>query len=68
MSAVVDITVANHGTIVLVRPTTPAGEAWIDEYVDPAATWFGDQLVVEPRYVAPLVEGMFADGLAVAAA
>jgi hypothetical protein len=62
-----DVRVENHGSIVLVRPMTGAGRDWIEANVatDGGLFDFGGALVVEPRYVANLVDGMIADGLVV---
>jgi hypothetical protein len=54
--------IENHGSIVLVRPLTEDVTAWLNENVDDEAQWFGDALVVEPRYVGPLVEGLIEQG------
>ena len=54
--------VEDHGTLVLVRPLTADVEAWLVENTD--GQWFGNALVVEPRYVEALVEGMYAEGFA----
>lgn len=60
-----DIQLQNHGSIWLVRPVTDAGQNWIDENVTGESQWFGGALVIEPRYVGDIVEGMQADGLEV---
>jgi len=52
--------IENHGSIVLVRPLTSDVSAWLGEHTD--GQWFGNALVVEPRYVEALVEGMIAEG------
>jgi len=60
-----DVQVENHGSLFLIRPQSHAAQAWIQEHVlEP--TYFGEALVVEPRYVAVLTEGMIRDGLRVA--
>lgn len=59
-----DIRIENHGTICLLRPLTEAAEEWIDEHVD-TPTWWGPAVVVEPRYVPPIIEGLQADGFVV---
>jgi hypothetical protein len=64
--AKVDATLSNHGSIVLLHPTTDAARAWLEEHVSEDSMWFGNGLVIEPRYLAPLVEGMRDDGLLVA--
>jgi hypothetical protein len=58
-----DARVENHGSLYLVRLLTPAAEEWVDEHVNDEAQFFGKALVVEPRYVENLVEGMRGDGL-----
>ena len=54
--------IENHGTIVLVRPLTPDVKAWLEENVEEAAMWYGGALVVEPRYVEGLIEGLIEEG------
>lgn len=61
-----DVEIANHGSIVLVRPMTDAARAWLAENVSTEAIWFGGSLAVEPRYIEPLIEGMKNDDLVVA--
>lgn len=60
-----DVTVANHGSINLVTPHTDEARTWIDHNV-PEGQWFGRHLVVEPRYLENLWDGMERDGLVVA--
>ncbi len=60
----VDIRVENHGSIVLLQPLNPAAREWLDQHV----AWeqkFGNAIVVEPRYVAGIVQGAINDGLEV---
>ena len=52
--------IENHGSLVLVRPLTADVEAWLQEHTD--GQWFGNALVVEPRYVGDLVLGLVAEG------
>jgi len=54
--------IENHGTIVLVRPLTPDVKTWLEENVEEAAMWYGGALVVEPRYVEALIEGLIEEG------
>lgn len=49
-------TVENHGSLYLVRPATDAAREWLEEHTD--GQWFGGALVVEPRYVVDLLDGM----------
>lgn len=54
--------IENHGSLFLVRPGTADVAAWLREHTDEEAQWFGGALVVEPRYVGDLVEGLIAEG------
>lgn len=57
-----DVSVSLHGKLVLLCPQTPAGHEWVDQHLSGALRW-GIEVVVEPRYLAPLVESMREDGL-----
>jgi hypothetical protein len=61
-----DIEIESHGTVVLIRPLTDIGRAWVEEHIE-ADTWqyFGGAIAAEPRAVPPVIEGMLADGLEV---
>ena len=61
-----DATVENHSSIALVRLHTRAARDWVRDNVQDDASYFGGALAVEPRYIAPLVEGMIAAGLVIA--
>ena len=58
-----DVLVRDAGTLFTFCPLTPRAKAWIAEYVQPDAQWFGNALVVEHRYALPLAEGMISEGL-----
>jgi hypothetical protein len=58
-----DIGVGNHFSLFLIRPFSEQGEAWLRENVCQDSQWFGDALIVEPRFVGALLEGMIANGL-----
>lgn len=64
----IDFEIENHGSIVLLRPVTPAAREWVDEHIlvdgNEVQTWAG-AIVVEPRYVADIVHGFQEDGLCV---
>jgi hypothetical protein len=62
-----DIVIENHGSIFLLRPISKSGRQWLDQNI-------GDQngfqpywptVVVEPRYIADIVNGIQADDLEV---
>ncbi len=61
-----DISVENHGSIFLLRPTSSVGQAWLQENVIGKETQiFGDAVVCEPRYVIDVVLGARGDGVVV---
>lgn len=60
-----DFSITNHGSILLLLPLTDAGNAWADEHLPDNAQMFGKSIVVEPRYIADIVDGIQADGLTV---
>lgn len=58
MNKRLQIVVEDHGSIVLLRPLTKRTREWLEENTDPDAQWWGGALVVEPRYVEPILEGL----------
>jgi hypothetical protein len=58
-----DFRLADHGSICLLYPLTPAAREWAAEHLPTDAFWCGAGMVIEPRYVAPIVDGIQADGL-----
>ena len=61
-----DISVENHGSIVLLRPTSSIGQAWLQENVIGEETQiFGNAVVCEPRYVMDIVLGARAEGVVI---
>lgn len=61
-----DLRVENHFSLFLLWPLSERADVWIEENVSEDRQWFGTALVVEPRYVTALVEGMISDGLILA--
>jgi len=51
-----DISVHDEGGIFLLRPVSPAGEAWIDDFVV-VVQRYGGIAVVEHRFIAAIVQG-----------
>jgi len=60
-----DFTVQNEGSIFLLHPHTPSAHDWVSEHIPEDAQFFGDAVVIEHRYIADIVEGVRADGLAI---
>ena len=59
-----DVHVENWGSLFLFRPLSDGASGWIERHVDvSSAMFFGGALVVEPRYVGMIAEGMLEDGL-----
>jgi hypothetical protein len=52
------LSIENHGSVVLFRPLTDAMNVWLREHTDPAASWFGGALAVEPRYAEDLLRAI----------
>jgi len=63
---VLDVKVENHGSVLAFRLLTDEAREWVDANVNDEAQFFGNALVVEPRYAAHLAEGMQGDGLVLA--
>lgn len=58
-----DISLSNHGSIVILTGVTPEGSVWLEENLDPDAMRWGGGYVVEPRYVGAITDGAANDGL-----
>lgn len=58
-----DLLVENHGSIFLLRPLTDVAHDWVDTHLPDDATWFCGAVVVEHRYIGPIVGGAIGDGL-----
>lgn len=62
-----DALIESHGTVVLLKPQTDEATTWVDDNIgsDNGFQPFWPTVVVEPRYVDDIVQGMQADGLEV---
>ena len=60
-----DFSVQNEGTIFLLIPHTDIANTWIEEHIPEDAQRFGGGIVVEPRYILDIVNGIKNDGLEV---
>jgi len=61
----VDIQIENHGSIVMLHMLTTTAKEWVKEHTGEEAQFFGNALVVEPRYVRDIIQGAINDGLIV---
>lgn len=60
---VTDVDVRNEGSVFLFHLNTEAAKDWVAENVSGESMYFGDALVVEPRYAGDLAAGMINDCL-----
>lgn len=62
-----DVTVNDQGSIVLLRPETPAAIAWIDEHIGAENGYqpYYPTVVCDHCFADDVIEGMIGDGLAV---
>ncbi len=60
-----DVTIQNEGSIYLAHLNTDAAREWVNENVSDESQYFGQALVVEPRYLDNLIAGMCEAGLTV---
>ena len=61
----IDANVENHGSILLLRPLSDAAEQWVNENIGEGSRFqpYWPTVVIEPRYIADILEGMKSDGL-----
>lgn len=61
-----DFKLANHGSLFLLRPLNSSAKEWMQEHLpmdNPETRFWGDAIVVEARYIGPIVGGIIEDGL-----
>jgi hypothetical protein len=64
-----DLSISDHGSIMLLQPHTDAGRDWIGEYIpEDAMTWGETAVVIEHRFILPIIAACIGDGLVVAPA
>jgi hypothetical protein len=61
----IDFICDNHGSIFLLRPASPAANSWVSQHLPEDHMTFGDGIVVEHRYMWPILEAIQSDGLVV---
>lgn len=60
-----DFTLQDEGTIVLLTPKSEEAQEFIDTHIDPDAQTFCDAVVIEPRYVQPIIAHIEEHGMVV---
>lgn len=58
-----DVRADHHGSLILLSPLSPKGQAWLEENLTGETTWFNGSAVVEPRYLYPILVGIADAGL-----
>jgi hypothetical protein len=56
----------NHGSLFLLRPLDSIAQEWMNEHLpvgSPETQFWGEAIVIEPRYVTTIVDGIIGDGL-----
>lgn len=66
LAEALDFTVSNHGTIHLLQPLSEAAEDWVEHHIPDDATRFDSAIVIEHRYIKPILHGLERDGLSAA--
>ncbi len=61
----IDFELSGHGTLYLLPPLTPAAHHRVEEHLPADATWWCGAVVVEHRYIGPIIGGAINDGLVV---
>jgi hypothetical protein len=61
----VDFELSGGGTVYLLRPISRAAHRWVEEHLAADATWWCGAVVVEHRYIGPIIGGAIGDGLVV---
>lgn len=60
-----DFEVEDQGSLVLLYPLTAAAQTWVEENLPEDRLTWGLGVVIEPRYVSDIVDGISADRLTV---
>ena len=62
---IADFMVNNAGSIIVLYPQTEAARQWIDEHIgeDKGFQPWYPNVIVEPRYIEAILEGIDSDGL-----
>lgn len=60
-----DFSLINGGTIVLLTPNTNAARDWVGAHVDAAAIYWGSAVVIEHRYAPAIVNGLVEAGFTI---
>jgi hypothetical protein len=56
------VSLENHGSLWLARPLNKATRRHLEENTSEESQWFGDALVIEPRYVRDFADAFTGNG------
>lgn len=65
MTKSADFDFTNQGSICLLTPLTEDAKNWVTDFLPDDAMRWGAAVVIEPRYVGPILESIENDGLAI---
>lgn len=60
-----DFDIADHGSIIILRPLTEDARYWVDDNLSPDTQWFGGGAAIERRYFEPIHAGVLDAGLTI---
>lgn len=61
-----DFLFVDHGSIVIMHPRSDAARDWTEQHIpEDAQRWGRGGVVIEPRYVGDIIDGITNDGLEV---
>lgn len=58
-----DFLAVSHGSLILLHPVSDLAKAWVHSYLPDDAQWFGQSVVIEPRYFDDIACGIVDAGL-----
>lgn len=58
-----DFTLAHHGSVALLTPNNAEAHKWLGEHIPDDALWGSKGVVIEPRYVEGMMDGIREDGM-----
>ena len=64
-TATTDFEIADHGSIIILKPLNDYARYWIDDNLDPEGQWGFGGAVIERRFFEPIYDGLVADGLTI---
>jgi hypothetical protein len=59
-----DFLVEDHGSIMILQPLSAEAKVWAEENLGEAMRW-GGGVVIEPRYLPPIIDGILGEGMTV---